>query len=255
MIIHPLYEGSFSVDISKKFIPFDPLIHRASDRPASLFVHVSPFLIETQKGLILIDTGLGQSNANAELQIIQNIRNLGFEPTDVKYVLMSHLHFDHAAGMMQQINGTWHLNFPNAQYFLQKTEIEYALARPGKSYDIPQIEALLATPNVVILHEADGAIDDFISYQITGGHCPEHQVFWLKENNDIIFYGGDVLPEPEQLIRNFVAKYDTDGVLAKELRQSFGISAVANNWQCLFYHAKKNAVGFVREKEGAFVVV
>ncbi|MEY3678946.1 MAG: hypothetical protein RI924_1087, partial [Bacteroidota bacterium] len=57
--LFPLYEGSYSVDISKKFIPFDPDIHQAKDRPASLFVHVRPFLVQTSSDLVLLDTGLG----------------------------------------------------------------------------------------------------------------------------------------------------------------------------------------------------
>ncbi|MBU0697215.1 MAG: MBL fold metallo-hydrolase, partial [Bacteroidetes bacterium] len=85
-----LYEGSYSVDATKKFIPFDPSIHKVSERPASLFIFIQPFLIKTSKDLILIDTGLGYSNENGNLILHDTIRKAGYQPEDVTKVLMSH---------------------------------------------------------------------------------------------------------------------------------------------------------------------
>lgn len=56
---------------------------------------LSSILIETDAGLILIDGALPQS---AE-QIDANIRELGFDPLDIKGILVSHAHFDHAGGV------------------------------------------------------------------------------------------------------------------------------------------------------------
>jgi metallo-beta-lactamase class B len=56
---------------------------------------LSSILIVTSEGLILIDGGLSQS---ASL-IVENIRELGFDPADIKILLNSHAHFDHAGGM------------------------------------------------------------------------------------------------------------------------------------------------------------
>jgi metallo-beta-lactamase class B len=52
-------------------------------------------LVVTDEGLILIDGALSQS---ARL-IVQNIRQLGFDPVNIKYLLNSHAHFDHAGGL------------------------------------------------------------------------------------------------------------------------------------------------------------
>ena len=59
MKIFALSEGSYSVDASKKFIPFDPQKDNYRDRPGSLFIHVNPFLIQTATDLIVLDAGLG----------------------------------------------------------------------------------------------------------------------------------------------------------------------------------------------------
>ena len=56
---------------------------------------LSSLLIETSDGLILVDGGLPQS---APL-IDANIRELGFDPLDIKALLVSHVHFNHAGGV------------------------------------------------------------------------------------------------------------------------------------------------------------
>ena len=77
--VYTLHEGSYSVDATKKFIPFDPSIHNAKDRPASLFIHVQPFLIKLNNSLILLDTGLGYSNDEGKLHLHENIKKAGIK--------------------------------------------------------------------------------------------------------------------------------------------------------------------------------
>ena len=106
MNIFALGEGSFSVDSTKKFVPFNPLTDNPVDRKGSIFIHVQPFLLKTETDLILMDAGLGFKNLNGELMLHDNIRNAGFEPEDVTLVLMSHLHYDHTGGLvMERANG------------------------------------------------------------------------------------------------------------------------------------------------------
>ena len=58
MKIIPLSEGSFTIDQTKIFVPFnhtkDELQHRTT---GSLLVEVQPFVIITSKDILLIDTG------------------------------------------------------------------------------------------------------------------------------------------------------------------------------------------------------
>ncbi|MDJ0750224.1 MAG: subclass B3 metallo-beta-lactamase [Woeseiaceae bacterium] len=56
---------------------------------------LSSILVDTGYGLVLIDAALPQS---AE-QIEANVRALGFDPLDIRYILLSHAHFDHAGGI------------------------------------------------------------------------------------------------------------------------------------------------------------
>lgn len=64
---------------------------------------LASILIETGDGLVLLDGGLPQS---AEL-IAANIRALGFDPEDIRFIGLSHAHFDHAGGVaaLQRLSG------------------------------------------------------------------------------------------------------------------------------------------------------
>jgi len=103
MKIIPLSEGAFTIDKTKVFIPFNKEKDDLQDRPlGSLLVEVQPFCIITKKDILLIDTGLGFSNADGILQIHQNLINNGIDPMEITKVLLSHLHKDHSGGVCKK---------------------------------------------------------------------------------------------------------------------------------------------------------
>lgn len=64
---------------------------------------ITVVLVETRAGLVLIDTG----PADAAPHVLASIRALGFDPRQIKWLLMTHEHFDHVGGMaaIQQATG------------------------------------------------------------------------------------------------------------------------------------------------------
>ncbi len=254
MQVITLNEGSYSVDSTKKFVPFDPAKDNPKDRPASLFIHVQPFLIKLAEQLILLDTGLGYSDDDGELFLHKNIIKAGFDPHDVDLVLMSHLHFDHSGGMVHQVNGVMELSFPNATYVVQRGEWETAFTSTSSSYHTEIFEFLQRNAQMQLI-EGTGKLTDQISFELTGAHCPYHQVFLIEDGEDKVFFGGDVLPEPEELIRKFIAKYDFDGRKAMELRDEFGKKAATEHWKCLFYHSKSKTQAYIELEEDRFKIV
>ncbi len=252
--VHTLHEGSYSVDITKKFIPFDPAIHSPKERPGSLFIHVQPFLVKLKDSLVLLDTGLGYSNEQGQLHLHENIKKAGFSPKDVDMVLMSHLHFDHSGGMVHHLNDQMELSFPEATYVIQRGEWESAFTSSSSSYHTEIFDYLQRNAQLKFV-EGSGQLTDEISYELTGAHCPYHQVFLIDDGQEKVFFGGDVLPEPEELIRKFIAKYDFDGRKAMELREEFGHKAVAEHWKCLFYHAKSKSQAYIGLEEDRFQII
>src|SRR3954470_24442615 len=116
MKIFPLSEGSFTIDSTKLFVPFDDAIHDLQERPTgSLLVEIQPFVVVTANDILVLDTGLGFTNNEGQLQLYAGLKKLGIQPEQVTKVLMSHLHKDHAGGVSFG-EGEKQLSFPNARY-------------------------------------------------------------------------------------------------------------------------------------------
>jgi glyoxylase-like metal-dependent hydrolase (beta-lactamase superfamily II) len=252
--VYTLNEGSYSVAADKKFIPFDPRKDNPRDRPASLFINVQPFLVKLSNKLLLLDTGLGYSNEKGELNLHENIRKAGFSPEEVDFVLMSHLHFDHSGGMVHKENNGMELSFPDATYVIQRGEWEGAFTNTSSSYRTEIFDFVQRNAQIAFVEET-GDLMPGIKHIFTGAHTPNHQAWLLEDGVDKVFFGGDVLPESGELLRKFIAKYDFDGRKAMELREEFGMKAAAESWNCLFYHGKDRATGYIQHNDGAFTVI
>lgn len=235
MQIFPLSEGAFTIDASKVFVPFDKLIDDLQERPrGSLLVEIQPFIVKAEDEIILIDTGLGFSK-DGSLQIHNNLLAQGINPDEVTIVLLSHLHKDHSSGMRHIVNGSFALSFPNATYYVNRNEYNFALENTSLSYVKDELEFLGTNPNVVLTGDS-GTIKDVISFEVCGGHSKFHQVFWIKENGETIFFGGDVAPQLQQMRSRFIAKYDFEGRRSMELRQEWWEKGNEEGWTFLFYH-------------------
>jgi len=239
MRIYPLSEGSFSIDHTKVFLPFDSSNQAFQNRPkGSILIEVQPFVVITEKDTILLDTGLGYHNKEGVLQIHANLMALGINPSSVTKVFLSHLHKDHAGGIsyVHPTHQERFISFPYAKYYVQKREFE-AVMENSKDLNLrAQIEPLANFSGVQWLKEEQGIIDDLIQYQMTGGHSPFHQVARLKENEEIIFFGADVAPQLQQMKSRFVAKYDLDGKKSMEFRQQWWQQGAQEKWTFAFYH-------------------
>ena len=241
MKIIPLSEGTFTIDKTKLFVPFDEDVHELGQRPVgSLLVEIQPFAIITAKDILLLDTGLGFEKGG-RLQIHENLSGAGINPSDITKVLLTHLHKDHAGGVSNGINHE-HISFPNAKFYLQERELNFSFEKGFPSFITEELEILKQSKQVVLLKEDEGTIDNYIHYKITGAHSPYHQVFWIRENDKTIFFGGDDAPQLQQMKHRYVAKYDFDGKKAMELRQVWWEQGQQEKWTFLFYHDVKNPI-------------
>ena len=234
-------EGVFTVGHDKQFVPFNLKNDVLTDRATgSLLVEILPFLVVTEKDVLVLDTGLGFSNANGELQIHDNLRHLGYEPEQVTKVLMSHLHKDHAGGMIcKDVNGIVKPTFPNAEYCIYRQEADFALSKGLPSFHPEDIEPLLSSGQVHWLDGEEGMIDGYIKFTHSGGHSPYHIVYLVEDGGDKIFFGGDEAPQLKQMKIKYVAKYDYDGKKAMQLREQYAEQGKAEGWEFLFYHDVK----------------
>jgi len=242
--IFPLSEGVFTVGYDKQFLPFNLSEDELTERSTgSLLVEVQPFLVVTEKDLIVFDTGLGFKNNDDVMQIHENIRNCGYEPGQITKVLLSHLHKDHAGGLVyMDEGGIVKTTFENADYYLYRAEAEFALKTGYPSYHTAEIEPLLSSTQVQWLDGEEGMIDGYIKFMHSGGHCPEHIVYLVDDGTDKIFFGGDEAPQLKQLKMKYIAKYDYDGKKAMHLREGYAAQGLKEGWQFLFYHDVKTPI-------------
>jgi glyoxylase-like metal-dependent hydrolase (beta-lactamase superfamily II) len=239
MKIIPLSEGSFTIDKTKVFVPFQEESDELNERPTgSLLVEVQPFVVITSKDILILDTGLGFAK-NGVLQLHQNLIENGIQPSQVTKVLLSHLHKDHAGGVSQKDKlGHYSLSFPQAKHYVQEAELDFAFETGFPSFITDEIQ-ILQNNNAVELLQGNGVIDGYIRYEVTSGHSPFHQVFWIEEEGQTVFFGGDEAPQLNQMKHKFVAKYDHDGKKANELRQQWWQEG-NTGWTFLFYHDVKH---------------
>ena len=243
MKIIPLSEGSFTIDKTKLFIPFDEENDVLNERPVgSLLVEIQPFIVITSKDILLLDTGLGfNDKQGSKMQLHANLEKAGIDPSKVTKVLMSHLHKDHAGGVCLENDHT-KLSLSNATYYIQKRELDFAMEKGFPSFIPDELQALKNSPQVQLLDDDEGTIDGYISYRHTGAHSPHHQVFWIKEENEILFFGGDDAPQLQQMKVRYKTKYDFNPDMAMQLRQQWWKQGNEEGWGFMFYHDIKTPV-------------
>jgi len=98
-------------------------------------------LVEHDAGLVLVDTGLGNKEddkfkdiygvanegKNGRTQLEDALAELGYQPADIRWVIDTHLHFDHAGGnTYRDPSGRVTPSFPQARYVVQRKELEFA---------------------------------------------------------------------------------------------------------------------------------
>lgn len=128
--------------------------------------NLSAILITSPSGHALLDGGLPES---APL-ILANIRALGFEPRDVKLIVNSHAHFDHAGGIAELRRAT------GAEVAAMPTSAA-AMERGNSGPEDPQFGVLLGFPTVASVRRiADGARLQAgaisLTAHATAGHTP-----------------------------------------------------------------------------------
>ena len=168
-------------------------------------VPVPFYLIDHPKGLVLFDTG----NALAVAQdpekhwgsvvesyrpimteadfVVNQLQTMGIGPDDITYVILSHLHLDHAGGVGA---------FPKARYVVQRDELHFAYA-PDSSQSAAYIRADFDRPVDWLILEGwqDDGFDLFgdgsICIWFSPGHTPGHQSLRLnlQESGPIVLTG------------------------------------------------------------------
>lgn len=232
---HPLYEGTFSVGLDKKFNRID-----RDDSPAkgALKISLNPFLIQSGDKNILFDVGIGDFAEDTSTDIIKkNLEEYGLTEYDITDIFTSHLHYDHIGGLAGRSSGFWELTFPDANLWVSKKGWQKVMAL-DEYYDEEKTEFvhfLDAKANLQLLEEEEQPYPE-ITVKKIGGHTEFSQVLLFDDSNQKYLMAGDVLATRGEVNRKFAAKYDFDADQSMKVRKELTRKAYEENYTVMGYH-------------------
>ncbi len=146
------------------------------------------FLIETETGLILVDPGM---ESNTE-KIVEQINYLGYKQSDVKHILLTHCHVDHAhsANYWQKLGAEIHIHQLGENPIRTGNEITAWYLIDGDEREFPKVEG-----EISVFHDGDKLNfgDLNISVCHTPGHTPDSCCFYFRKEDKNILIGGDTI--------------------------------------------------------------
>ena len=206
-------------------------------------------LVEHDAGLVLIDTGLGNKEGpkfkdiygvanegageDGRTRLEDALRELGHGPGDVRWVINTHLHFDHAGGNTYRDGaGAVLPSFPSARYVVQRRELEFARhtnERTAASYLPHNFER-------VAFELLDGEAEP-----LPGIRC--------------LPTPADLVPTPAHLPLPWIMGYDLEPLVTLESKRRLYARAEAEGWLLVFEHDAAVATGRLGREEKGFALV
>ncbi|MEX0769788.1 MAG: MBL fold metallo-hydrolase, partial [Balneolaceae bacterium] len=234
--VTPLYEGTFSVGLDKKFVSIG-----REDPPekGALKLSINPFLIQTNNRNILFDAGLGDFGEDTSTEIIkQNLAGHNLSELDITDIFASHLHYDHLGGLAGRPSGYWELTFPDAKLWVSRKEWEKLIGMDGVTDDeikLDFLHFLEAKADLHYLEDEDQPYPD-IRVKKIGGHTEYSQALFYENGSDNYLMAGDVIGTKSEINRKFAAKYDFDPKRSMEVREELKSLALRKGTIILAYH-------------------
>jgi len=259
---HTLEGGRQQLDGGAMFgvVP-KPLWERAipADERNRIPLAMRCLLVEHPDGLVLIDTAIGSKDGArfreiygienpghvGESQLEDAIIEAGHRPADVRFVINTHLHFDHAGGNTRreppvagEAEGVVRPAFPQASYIVQRGELEFARKtneRTRASY-LPDNFESVATSGRLRLLNGDQEILPGISARLTPGHVPWHQAVLLQSGGETVAFVADLIPTSAHLRLPWIMGYDLEPLRTLESKRSVLREAALEGWRLVFEH-------------------
>jgi len=132
--------------------------------------------------------------------LIDNLAKVGIAHDEIDAVVLSHLHFDHAGGLLTEwrADGSYDLLFPNARYVVGATAWQRAKAphfRDRASF-VPALHELLEASGRLVL--VDGPHCDLlpegIRFHYSDGHTPGLMLAEIAMPGGPVLFAGDLIP-------------------------------------------------------------
>jgi glyoxylase-like metal-dependent hydrolase (beta-lactamase superfamily II) len=197
-----------------------------ADLAAPVQGSINAFLINTGSKLILVDAGAGVLYGACCDKLLGNLRAAGYQPEQVDEVLLTHLHKDHAGGIMSQGKAV----FPNAVLRLSQTESDYWLGAANKAKAPEFLSTFFDAAKAAVApyqaaaryqpYQQFGQLETGIEALPAPGHTPGHAMYRVQSGGQTLLIWGDIvhvaaiqLPHPQATL-----KYDSSEADARQTR-------------------------------------
>ena len=257
--------GTFRSDAGTLFGPvpwtlWGGLVGDEVDEKRRLLQALNCLLIETPGGRVLVETGIGErvDDKTREMRayegpaVVPALEEAGFAPDTVDVVAMSHLHFDHAGGLLRA-DGT--RAFPRARIVAQRAEWEVALG------DNPRLVASYVQPELALVRDwgaegwADGEREILpgVSVMPTGGHSAGHQAVVVRGGGPggrTLAFFGDLMMRPWAANPRWVTSFDDFPLDSVARKLDLFAQAADEGWIVALSHERDRPIGrLVRDRD------
>ena len=256
--------GTFRSDAGALFGPvprllWDRLVTAEIDEEWRLTQALNCLMVETPGGRVLVETGIGE-RVDEKLRTVRRVegdpvlpalRAAGFDPGSVDLVAVSHLHFDHAGGLLAADGAP---AFPRARLVAQAAEWELALGdnpRLTASYDQPELRLVHAWAAADAL-DGDREVLPGVSVVRTGGHSGGHQAIVVRGRDRTVAFLGDLCMRPWSANPRWVTAFDDFPLTSVEVKARLFARAADEGWTIVLSHEPERPIGRLERDRDRF---
>lgn len=222
---------------------------------------INAFLINMAGRLVLIDAGAGNLYGTEGGGLMQAIIAAGYTPDDVDDVFITHLHEDHAGGLVLDgkplfANAVVHVARKEASFWLDSRNQASVndLLKPFFPAVQKVVEPYRKAGRLALFDEG-AALLPGLTPIAAPGHTPGHTVYLLQDAGQSLLFWGDTVhiapvqfPHPEVAIR-----YDWNVPMAVASRRMLLNRAAAGGWLVAGAHISFPGIGHIRAvREGSY---
>ena len=242
--------GSFGLDGGAMFGIIPKVLWQRTNPPDEanrVKLSTRHLLLESKSKKILIDTGMGSKwdEKLRNIYAVDESRSMnsalaqkGLKAEDITDVILTHLHFDHTGGSTVLANGKLEPAFPNASYFVQKQNFDWARNpsdRDRGSY-IKENFIPLYEEGVLNFIIGNAKFDDEIEFIVINGHTFGQQMVKISDSSNTILFCSDLMPFVSHIPLPYIMGYDLQPLVTLEEKKKYLKRAFDENWKLFFGH-------------------
>lgn len=224
-------------------------------------------LIESEAGLVLVDTGFGDKFTSKQRSIlgldestdrlVTALRAAGFAPEDVEWVILTHLHGDHAGGATRRTDHTDAASpliptFPRARYLAQRLELadaSFPNERTAATYVADNWQPL-AEAGLLEVVDGPQQIGAHVRTEPAPGHTGALHTVWVEDGDASLLFLGDACSWAAHMNRlAWVPSFDIMPMMSIETKRRLRAEALRRDSLLLFQHDAHVITGRLVEGE------